>query len=168
MRQEADGKLMHHWLCGHAVCSTKLIPCAGMLSLLGCRSADVRGVMEQNRAMLAERGERLAALDERTREMADDAEDFATMARRLEQQMANRKWCVGDALPGLGLPLCGQMGPLGWVHRGLAHFGLFAPFPGLAGGSCEGGRMTIRGSHGAAAHRRKQSRSAMSTEPKHQ
>lgn len=52
----------------------------------------MRGVMEQNRAMLAERGERLAALDERTREMADDAEDFATMAKRLEQQMANRKW----------------------------------------------------------------------------
>lgn len=59
---------------------------------LYCRSNDVRGMMEQNRAMLAERGERLAALDERTREMADDAEDFATMARRLEQQMANRKW----------------------------------------------------------------------------
>ena len=48
--------------------------------------------MEQNRQLLAERGERLAALDERTREMAEGAEDFATLARKLEQQMANRKW----------------------------------------------------------------------------
>ena len=53
MRQEADDKPMRQWLCGRAVSSFKLIPCAGMLSLLGCRSSDVRGVMEQNRAMLA-------------------------------------------------------------------------------------------------------------------
>jgi hypothetical protein len=48
--------------------------------------------MEQNRQMLAERGERLRALDERTAAMQDDAEDFASLARKLAEQQANKKW----------------------------------------------------------------------------
>lgn len=57
-----------------------------------CRANDVRGIMEQNRAMLAERGERLRALDERSAAMSNDAEDFASLAKKLADQEANRKW----------------------------------------------------------------------------
>lgn len=52
----------------------------------------MRGIMEQNRAMLAERGERLRALDERSAAMSNDAEDFASLAKKLAEQEANRKW----------------------------------------------------------------------------
>lgn len=48
--------------------------------------------MEQNQRMLAERGERLAALDERTAAMQGDAEDFASMARKLAEMQAAKKW----------------------------------------------------------------------------
>ena len=57
-----------------------------------CRTSEVRSIMEQNRAMLAERGERLQQLDEKTAAMANDAEDFASMAKRLADMQANRKW----------------------------------------------------------------------------
>ncbi|KAL4431642.1 hypothetical protein ABPG77_001484 [Micractinium sp. CCAP 211/92] len=56
------------------------------------RASDVRGIMEQNRAMLAERGERLRSLDERSAAMSNDAEDFASLAKKLADQEANRKW----------------------------------------------------------------------------
>jgi syntaxin-binding protein 5 len=52
----------------------------------------VKGIMEQNRAMLAERGERLQNLDERTAAMSEDAGDFASMAKQLADMQANRKW----------------------------------------------------------------------------
>lgn len=42
--------------------------------------------------MLAERGERLRALDERSAAMANDADDFASLAKQLHDSMANRKW----------------------------------------------------------------------------
>lgn len=42
--------------------------------------------------MLAERGERLKGLDERTAAMQGDAEDFASLAKQLADQQANRKW----------------------------------------------------------------------------
>ncbi|EFN53326.1 hypothetical protein CHLNCDRAFT_137041 [Chlorella variabilis] len=58
----------------------------------GAKAGDVRGVMEQNQRMLAERGERLAALDERTAAMQGDAEDFASMARKLAEMQAAKKW----------------------------------------------------------------------------
>lgn len=60
--------------------------------LLPRRAGDVKGIMEQNQAMLAERGERLRKLDERTAEMQDDAEDFASLAKQLHDLQANRKW----------------------------------------------------------------------------
>ena len=62
------------------------------LLLRCCRAGEVRGIMEQNRQMLAERGERLQRLDERTAAMADDADDFASMAKQLADMQANRKW----------------------------------------------------------------------------
>lgn len=48
--------------------------------------------MEQNRAMLAERGERLRQLDEKTAAMSNDAEDFASLAKKLADQQAAKKW----------------------------------------------------------------------------
>ena len=56
------------------------------------RAADVRGVMEQNREMLAERGERLRQLNERSEVLQTDAEDFASNAKRLADMYSNRKW----------------------------------------------------------------------------
>ena len=47
---------------------------------------------EENLSRLAERGEKLRSLEDRTREMQNDAEDFASMARRIAEQQANRKW----------------------------------------------------------------------------
>ena len=67
-------------------------PFRALLLLCGCRAGEVRGIMEQNRQMLAERGERLQRLDERTAAMADDADDFASMAKQLADMQANRKW----------------------------------------------------------------------------
>ncbi|KAL4458921.1 hypothetical protein ABPG75_013786 [Micractinium tetrahymenae] len=64
----------------------------GSVGSAGSRAGDVRGIMEQNRAMLAERGERLRALDERSAAMSNDAEDFASLAKKLAEQEANRKW----------------------------------------------------------------------------
>ena len=55
-------------------------------------SGDVAGLAAQNRALLAERGEKLSRLDERTAQMEADAQDFATMARRLAEQEKNKKW----------------------------------------------------------------------------
>ena len=48
--------------------------------------------MEQNRAMLAERGEKLENLDEKSAVMANDADDFASLAKQLHDSYANRKW----------------------------------------------------------------------------
>jgi hypothetical protein len=48
--------------------------------------------MEQNMAMLAERGERLRGLDERSAAMSNDAGDFASLAKQLAEQQANKKW----------------------------------------------------------------------------
>ena len=56
------------------------------------RASDVRGVMEQNREMLAERGERLRQLNDRSEVLQGDAEDFASNAKRLADMYSNRKW----------------------------------------------------------------------------
>lgn len=51
--------------------------------------------MEQNRAMLAERGERLQQLDERTAAMQNDAEDFASLAKQLADMQVGGAAAVG-------------------------------------------------------------------------
>ena len=48
--------------------------------------------MEQNREMLAERGERLRQLNDRSEVLQGDAEDFASNAKRLADMYSNRKW----------------------------------------------------------------------------
>lgn len=48
--------------------------------------------MAENRARLAERGERLRSLQDKTEAMNDSASDFASMARQLRDREANRKW----------------------------------------------------------------------------
>ncbi|PSC76739.1 R-Tomsyn-like family [Micractinium conductrix] len=55
-------------------------------------AGDVRSIMEQNRDMLAERGERLRNLDEKSAQVSNDAGDFASMAKQLADQYANKKW----------------------------------------------------------------------------
>jgi hypothetical protein len=56
------------------------------------RSQDAKVTMERNRALLAERGQKLANLEEQAAVMRGDAEDFAGMAAELEAAFANRKW----------------------------------------------------------------------------
>ena len=56
------------------------------------RSQDAKVTMERNRALLAERGQKLANLEEQAAVMRGDAEDFAGMAAELEAAFANKKW----------------------------------------------------------------------------
>lgn len=48
--------------------------------------------MEENQARLAERGEKLRTLQDKTDQMQADAEDFASMARHIREREANKKW----------------------------------------------------------------------------
>jgi hypothetical protein len=41
---------------------------------------------------LEERGEKLSNLNNKAEDMANDAMDFATMARKIRDKEANRKW----------------------------------------------------------------------------
>ena len=50
------------------------------------RARSLSGAMAQNKDLLAERGERLNELSEKTRELQDEAENFAAMAGRLADQ----------------------------------------------------------------------------------
>ena len=56
------------------------------------RAQDARTTMERNKQMLAERGEKLANLEEKSAAMRGDAEDFAGLAAELEAHFNNRKW----------------------------------------------------------------------------
>ena len=49
-------------------------------------------VMEENMAMLGERGEKLRGLQDKTDRMQSDAADFASMARAIREREAGRKW----------------------------------------------------------------------------
>lgn len=62
-----------------------------MLGAPACRS-DVGAIMAENRSKLAERGEKLENLQERTSMLESDAQDFAAMAKRLAAQERNKKW----------------------------------------------------------------------------
>ena len=48
--------------------------------------------MEENISKLHERGERLRKLDETTAEMSNEADNFASMAKRIQEIQANKKW----------------------------------------------------------------------------
>ena len=50
------------------------------------------GVMDENRARLAERGEKLRTLQDKMEAMSSDAEGFASMAKQLRDREANKKW----------------------------------------------------------------------------
>ena len=56
------------------------------------RADELHGIMAQNRHMLAERGEKLAQLQDKSQALQDDSEDFASMAKKLEEMYANKKW----------------------------------------------------------------------------
>lgn len=56
------------------------------------RAQDAKATMERNRKLLAERGQKLANLEEKSAAMQNDAEDFASLAQELEAAFANRKW----------------------------------------------------------------------------
>lgn len=52
------------------------------------RASSLQNQLEGTKARLAERGEKISRLDERTREMANDAENFASMAEKLKKRSA--------------------------------------------------------------------------------
>lgn len=61
--------------------------------LLHSAAADgVGSIMADNVARLDERGERLRKMQDKTAALESDAADFATMARKLAEQSANKKW----------------------------------------------------------------------------
>ena len=56
------------------------------------KTDDVRSVVEGTRRALAERGEKLSVLEDKAEAMANEAEDFSSMARELEQAFEKRRW----------------------------------------------------------------------------
>ncbi len=52
----------------------------------------MHGQAAQNREALAQRGEKLGRLNERTERMEADAMDFAEMARQIATRERDRKW----------------------------------------------------------------------------
>lgn len=56
------------------------------------RAQDARITLENNRQMLAQRGEKLKDIQKRSEMMANDAEGFADLAKQLEESMQARKW----------------------------------------------------------------------------
>ena len=56
------------------------------------RAQDAKATMERNKALLAERGQKLKNLEEQAAVMRGDAEDFESMAAELEAAFSNRKW----------------------------------------------------------------------------
>lgn len=53
----------------------------------------VASVMEQNRVLLGQRGEKLSRLQEQTGDLAESAANFADMAKKLAEQERNKaRW----------------------------------------------------------------------------
>lgn len=64
-----------------------------LLTVVHCnRQSAAHGLAEQNREALAQRGEKLGRLNERTERMEADAMDFASMARQIAARERDRKW----------------------------------------------------------------------------
>ncbi|BBN19258.1 protein MpTOMOSYN11 [Marchantia polymorpha subsp. ruderalis] len=56
------------------------------------KTQEVSSVMEMARNKLMERGEKLQGIENRTSELEDNAENFASMAEELAKRMAAKKW----------------------------------------------------------------------------
>ena len=56
------------------------------------RERDVRSTMADNVVALEDRGEKLRNLQDKTADLSDGAADFASIAKALKEQQANRKW----------------------------------------------------------------------------
>jgi hypothetical protein len=56
------------------------------------RAGELGEIMNETRAALAERGERLGRLQDKTAAMEEEAAGFAAMAKQLRDREANRKW----------------------------------------------------------------------------
>ena len=62
--------------------------CGGVL----CRERDTKSMMADNMVALGERGEKLRNLQDKTEDLSEGAADFASVAKALKEQAANRKW----------------------------------------------------------------------------
>jgi len=54
--------------------------------------SELKGVMAENMNKLAERGERLNQISDKTQQLENEAEDFMTMAKKLAEREKNKKW----------------------------------------------------------------------------
>ena len=63
--------------------------CACVISALSCR---VGNIMSENLDVLHSRGERLRNLNDKTEDIVNDAQSFATLARQLAQQKSRKWW----------------------------------------------------------------------------
>lgn len=60
--------------------------------LRGSRAGDLGSMMHETRAALAERGEKLGRLQDKTAALEEDAAGFAAMAKQIRDREANRRW----------------------------------------------------------------------------
>ena len=56
------------------------------------KTGELKSVMAENMNKLAERGERLNQISDKTQQLENDAEDFMTMAKKLAEREKNKKW----------------------------------------------------------------------------
>jgi len=59
---------------------------------MDCRAESAGAIASENRMKLEERGEKLSNLNNKAEDMANDAMDFASVARQIRDKEANRKW----------------------------------------------------------------------------
>ena len=58
----------------------------------GREATRTKNVMAENMNKLAERGEKLNQISDKTAELENDAADFMTMAKKLAEREKNKKW----------------------------------------------------------------------------
>jgi hypothetical protein len=56
------------------------------------KTGELKNIMSENMNKLAERGERLNQISDKTQQLENDAEDFMTMAKKLAEREKNKKW----------------------------------------------------------------------------
>ena len=62
------------------------------MSLICCRHLSAAAIASENVVKLEERGEKLNTINNKAEAMAHDAMDFASMAKKIRDREANKRW----------------------------------------------------------------------------
>lgn len=76
----------------HKQLSIPMYVCVCVCVSHSCRVQGVKEIMQDARAKLAERGERLHKMDEDSQALENEAAGFAELAKQLAEKEKNRKW----------------------------------------------------------------------------